>query len=117
MAEERPRRGAREYERAGEQGREADEERACATEEGCDRAPEGVADEAAVPRPEHRHQADEGHREPDPEGSHIDERAAEEQQAADREQDDRQDVRSAAERVAQRPSRPRSPTRPPSQPR
>ena len=69
MAEQRPRRGAGEDERAGKQGGEADEERACATEEGCDRPTEGVADEAAVARPEHRHQADERHREPDPERS------------------------------------------------
>ena len=101
VAEQRPRRGAGEDERAGEQGGEADEERACATEEGCDRPTEGVADEAAVARPEHRHQADERHREPDPEGSHVDERASAEHQAADRDEDHGNRVRSAAEQVAQ----------------
>ena len=101
MAEERSRRGAGEDERAGEQGGEADEERACAAEEGCDRAPEGVADEAAVARAEHRHQPDERHREADPEGSHVDERASAEHQAAHRREHDGNRVRRAAEQVAQ----------------
>ena len=100
-AEQCPRRGAGEDEGAGKQGCEADEERAGATEEGCDRPTEGVSDEAAVARPEHRHQADERDREPDSERSDIDERASAEHQAADRDEDHGNRVRSAAEQVAQ----------------
>ncbi len=101
-AQDRAGRGAGEEQRAGDERRHADDERAGRAEELREAAAEQAADRAAVIRAEGDQQAGDREHEPGAERPHLDERAAKEHERADDRQRDRHGVRGAADDIPER---------------